>query len=114
MLSMITAAMPSDLHDPFLQSDDYAGYSFVNELIHEFNSEVYPSWLAQLPETVQTYFLTRCIGAVLNPTDLLGSYSTVVTASVLTKGPGGVTSTVAGRAIFACVHRRILYPCGSR
>ena len=113
MLSMITAAMPSDLHNPFLQSDDYAGYSFINELIHEFNSETYPSWLAQLPETVQTYFLTRWIGMVLDSTDLLGSYSTVVTALVLTKGSSGVTSTVAGRATFACVHRTIALSCGS-
>jgi hypothetical protein len=41
------------------------------------------------------------MSAVLDSTDLLGSSSTVVTALVITRGFGGVTSTVAGSATFA-------------
>ena len=98
---MVTAAMPDDLYDPFLEPDGSAGYTFVRRLESEFDSETYPSWLAQLPETAQTYFITRWMGAVLEQTDLLGSSSTVLTALVLTKGTGSVTSTVAGSATIA-------------
>ena len=98
---MVTAAMPPALHDPFLQSDESDGFNFATELVHEFHGGQYPSWLAQLPETVQTYFITRWMTAVLDRTDMLGSSSTVVTALVLTKGSGGVTSTVAGSVTLA-------------
>jgi hypothetical protein len=93
--------MPSELKFPFLDSrNSNDGYDFAMELVHEFNGGVYPSWLAQLPETAQTYFVSRWMGAVLDQTDLFGSSSVVVTALVLTKGSGGVTSTVAGSATF--------------
>jgi hypothetical protein len=113
LFSMLTTAMPAELQSPLLDSQSYAGESFVRELEGEFLSETYPSWLAQLPETAQTYFITRWIGAVLDQTDLLGSSSTVVTALVLTTGSGGVTSTVAGRATFAFVCRVITYSSSS-
>lgn len=97
----VVSVMPHSLDVPFLESDSSAGNDFVNGLIDEFNSGTYPSWLAQLPETVQTYFMTRWLGAVLDSTDILGSLPTVVTALVLTKGSGRATSTVAGLATFA-------------
>jgi hypothetical protein len=98
---MVTAAMPPALHDPFLQSDESDGFNFATELVHEFHGGQYPSWLAQLPETVQTYFISQWMGVILDRTDLLGSSSVTVTALVLTKGSGGITSTVAGSATFA-------------
>ena len=103
MFFMVTSAVPTDLRSPFFNATSEAGYSFVNLLEDEFNSETYPSWLAQLPATAQTYFITRWMSAVLDQTDLLGSSSTVVTALALTKGRNGVTSTVAGSATFAYV-----------
>jgi hypothetical protein len=99
---MVTMAMPDELYDPFLESAS-AGYTFVRRLESEFDSETYPSWLAGLPQTAQTYFVTRWMSAVLNQTDLLGSSSTVATALILTQGTDGVTSTVAGHATFAYV-----------
>ena len=101
MESVVTAAMPPGLYDPFLETDEYAGYDFVTELVNEFDDGNHPSWLAQLPETAQTFFISRWMGAVLDRTDLFGSSSVVVTALVLTKGSGSVTSTVAGSATFA-------------
>lgn len=101
VLAIITAAMPSELHDPFVKADSSAAYAFARELVNEFDDGNYPSWLAQLPETAQSYFISRWMSPVLDQTDLLGSSSTVVTALVLTEGSGGVTSTVAGDATFA-------------
>lgn len=92
--------MPPDLYDRFYVE---SGGPFAAELVREFYTETYPSWLAQLPETVQTYFITRWMGALLDSTDLLGSSSTVVKAMVLTKGTDGVTTTAAGTATFAYV-----------
>jgi hypothetical protein len=100
MASMISTAMPTDLSGPFFAADDAAGNDFAVELMSEFERGK-PSWLAQLPETVQTFFISRWMSAVLDSTDLLGSSSTVVTALVITRGFGGVTSTVAGSATFA-------------
>jgi hypothetical protein len=93
--------MPSTLRNLIFNTDSGAAETFVMELEDEFRYETYPSWLAQLPETVQTYFITRWMTAVLDRTDMLGSSSTVVTALVLTKGSGGVTSTVAGSVTLA-------------
>ena len=95
--------MPNELYDPFLEAGS-AGYTFVRRLESEFDSETYPSWLAQLPGTAQTYFITRWMSAVLDQTDLLGSSSTVATTLILTRGSNGVTSTMAGSATFACVY----------
>lgn len=90
--------MPTKLNFPFLTGGSDDGYDFTVELVHEFNAGKYPDWLSQLPETAQTYFISRWMSAVLDRTDLYGSSSTVVPALVLTKGSGGVTSTVAGSA----------------
>jgi hypothetical protein len=98
---MLTTAMPSGLSNNFRASNSMDGYYFAIELMHEFNNGAYPSWLAQLPETVQTYFVSHWMSAVLDSTDLFGSSPTVVTALVLKKGSGSVTSTVAGSATFA-------------
>ena len=106
--------MPTELSDPFYAVDDAAGNDFAVELMSEFDRGKYPTWLAQLPETAQTYFISRWMSAVLDSTDLLGSSSTVVTALVLTKGSGGITSTVAGSATFAYVCRAITHSCDSR
>lgn len=113
MLPMITSAMPEELDKPFRKHDSDAGDSFVRELEEEFIYETYPSWLAQLPKSVQTFFITRWIGAVLDQTDLLGSAPTVVTALVLTKGSDVVTSKVAARATFAFVCHKITCSCSS-
>ena len=103
MFSGIVAAMPPELHFPFLDSpnnnDD--GYRFFKNLASEFEGEEYPSWLAQLPETVQTYFTSRWMGAMLESSDVFGSTSEVVKALVLATGSGGVTSTVAGSVTYA-------------
>lgn len=98
---MVSTAMPSDLSEYFYATDALAGYQFARQLAREFTDGQYPSWLAQLPEPAQTYFISRWMSAVLDSTDLFGSSPTVVTALVLTKGSGGVTSTVAGSATFA-------------
>ena len=97
---MIPTAMPTDLSDLFFATGGAAGNNFALELMSEFERGK-PSWLAQLPETVQTYFISRWMSAVLDSTDLFGSSSTVVTALVITRGSGGVTSTVAGSATIA-------------
>jgi hypothetical protein len=99
MFSAVTEAMPPDLYSQFQPA--YNGDAFYVQLVQEFNSQTYPSWLAELPETVRTYFLTRWMGAVLDRTDLLGSSLTVATALVLTKGADGITTTAAGSATFA-------------
>jgi hypothetical protein len=114
MLSMAASAMPDELDIPWIESGSSDGNDFVKELVKEFNSETYPAWLAQLPDPVQTWFITRWIDAVLDSTDLLGSLPVTMTALVLMEGSGGVTSTVAGRATFTCVHRAITLPCASR
>ncbi|GAB7329877.1 hypothetical protein MBLNU13_g01588t2 [Cladosporium sp. NU13] len=101
MASMVSTAMPPYLSDAFFATDGAAGNEFAVELMSEFDRGKYPPWLAQLPQTVQTYFISRWMSAVLDSTDLLGSSSTVVTALVLTRGSGGITSTVAGSATFA-------------
>jgi hypothetical protein len=103
MLSAVTNAMPPALYSQFHQPA-YDGDEFYGELVQEFYSQTYPSWLAELPETVQTYFLTRWMGAVLYRTDLLGSSLTVATALVLTAGADGITTTAAGSATFAYVY----------
>ena len=108
MMTVITTAMPAELYIPFLETTSSAGYEFVERLVDEFDSQTYPAWLAQLPETVQEYFISRWISAVLSQTDLLGSSSSVATALVLTRGSNGVTSTVTGKATFACVAERSL------
>ena len=100
MASMIPTAMPTDLSDLFFATGGAAGNNLALELMSEFERGK-PSWLAQLPETVQTYFISRWMSAVLDSTDLFGSSSTVVTALVITRGSGGVTSTVAGSATIA-------------
>jgi hypothetical protein len=101
MLSMITAAMPSESHDPSVKADSSAAYKFARELVNEFDDGNYPSWLAQLSETAQSYFISRWMSPVLDQTDFLASLSSVVGALVLTEGSGGVTSTVAGSVTFA-------------
>lgn len=100
---MVSTAMPPYLSDAFFATDGAAGNEFAVDLMSEFDRGKYPPWLAQLPQTVQTYFISRWMSAVLDSTDLLGSSSTVVTALVLTRGSGGITSTVAGSATFAYV-----------
>lgn len=108
MMTVVTTAMPAELYLPFLETTSSAGYEFVERLVDEFDSQTYPAWLAQLPETVQEYFISRWINAVLSQTDLLGSSSSVVTALVLTRGSDGVTLTVTGKATFACVAEQSL------
>lgn len=98
---MVLTAMPTELSGAFTVTGGDAGYAFAVELMREFDRGRYPSRLAQLPETAQSYFISRWMSVLLDSTDLLGSSSTVVTALVLTKGSGGVTSTVAGSATFA-------------
>lgn len=101
--TIIKAAMPSDLYNRL--NVDQGGGQFAGELVREFHSETYPSWLAQLLEEDQSYFITRWMGAVLDSTDLLGSGLTVAKAMVLTKGTDGVTTTAAGSATFAYVYQ---------
>jgi hypothetical protein len=103
LYSLVTDAMPPDLYDYFDPYQADLADSFAWELEREFNSQTYPSWLAGLPEEAQTYFITRWMGAVLDSTDLLGSSLTFATALILTKGPGGITTTAAGSATFAYV-----------
>lgn len=105
--------MPSTLRNLIFDTDSGAAETFVMELEDEFRYETYPSWLAQLPETAQTYFITRWMIAVLDRTDMLGSSSVTVTALVLTKGSNGVTSTVAGSATLALVSDLPLHSCDS-
>lgn len=101
MFSMVTLAMPADLYDPFLETGSGDGWQFVRSLETGFDTETYPSWLAQLPDTAQTYFITRWMSAVLASTDLLGSSSISAKALVLTKGSDGITATVTGSYTFA-------------
>jgi hypothetical protein len=105
LYSAITEAMPPDLYDYFDPYQTDLGDSFAWDLEREFNSQTYPSWLAQLPEEVQTYFITRWMGAVLDSTDLLGSSLTFATALGLTKGAGGMTTTAAGSVTFAYLYK---------
>jgi len=109
MSNMVLKAMPGNLFMPFLETSSDAGDVFVTRLAVEFDHETYPHWLAQLPTPAQKYFQSRWMGAILDETDLLGSSSITVTALVPTRGSNGVTSTVTGSAIFACVWEVIKY-----
>lgn len=64
--SMVLTAMPTELSGAFTVTGGDAGYAFAVELMREFDRGKYPSWLAQLPETAQSYFISRWMSVLLN------------------------------------------------